>query len=388
MQTCEITVFSDDWGRHPSSCQHLVRRFLPTHRVRWVNTIGMRCPRFDRATIQRAGEKLLHWFGQRQGRDAGDSNPAVVNPKMWPWFSTRFDRWLNRKLLLRQLSPLFADASSPRVVITTLPIVADLMDRLPASRWVYYCVDDFSKWPGMDGNAITQMEERVTRRADVVIAVSEKLQDRLAGWGRDAHLLTHGVDLEHWQKPPAATGAACLAGLERPLILFWGFIDWRLDRALVRRLAGELDRGTIVLVGPRSEADDEVFRVPRVAWVPPVPYEYLPAIAREASVLIMPYIDAPGMRELQPLKLKEYLATGKPVVVSDLPANRAWADAMDLASTASDFCDAVRARLAGVLPESQAAARQCLQHESWAEKARQFEHWAFAGLGSGEEFRR
>ena len=42
-------VFSDDWGRHPSSCQHLFRRLLPRYRTFWVNTIGMRRPRLDLA---------------------------------------------------------------------------------------------------------------------------------------------------------------------------------------------------------------------------------------------------------------------------------------------------------------------------------------------------
>ena len=48
-----LLVFSDDWGRHPSSCQHLVRHLLPRRRVTWVNTIGMRPPRLDLATAKR-----------------------------------------------------------------------------------------------------------------------------------------------------------------------------------------------------------------------------------------------------------------------------------------------------------------------------------------------
>lgn len=376
-----LLVFSDDWGRHPSSCQHLVRRMLPRYRVAWVNTIGMRRPAFDWITLSRGLGKVRTWLRPtRQDRDL-QANPRVLSPRMWPWFGRRHDRWLNRRLLLRQLGPAVAAMGSHVVAITTLPIVADLMDRLPVDRWVYYCVDDFSKWPGMDPRAIVEMEERVAQRADVLIAVSELLQQRLGRAGKPVHLLTHGVDLEHWSTVRPGPAPQQLAGLERPLVLFWGSIDWQMDLGFLRRLASDLERGTIVLVGPRTDHDPALFRIPRVVWVPKVPYEELPAIAREAAVLVMPYIDAPGLRESQPLKLKEYLASGKPAEVRDLPANRVWADALDLAGTPEEFSAAVRRRLIEGLSPQQRAARQRLERETWDQKAQQFERWAMGEDG-------
>ena len=86
----------------------------------------------------------------------------------------------------------------------------------------------------------------------------------------------------------------------------------------------------------------------------------------------MPYIDAPVTRAMQPLKLKEYLATGKPVVARDLPANRAWAEALDLAATPDEFAAGVLRRLFTGLPVEQAHARRQLANESWAAKAEIF----------------
>src|SRR5205814_357991 len=119
----------------------------------------------------------------------------------------------------------------------------------------------------------------------------------------------------------------------RPLVVFWGVIDRRMDVALVRRLAADLPQATIVLVGPEADPDPGLAAVPRVVRTGPVPLEELPAVARAAAVLIMPYADLPVTRAMQPLKLKEYLATGKPAVVTDLPAVRPWADCMDLADS-------------------------------------------------------
>ena len=54
---------------------------------------------------------------------------------------------------------------APPVAVTTLPIVADLIGRACRSRsWVYYCVDDFAEWPGLDGPALRRLEERVGRQ--------------------------------------------------------------------------------------------------------------------------------------------------------------------------------------------------------------------------------
>ena len=108
----------------------------------------------------------------------------------------------------------------------------------------------------------------------------------------------------------------------------------------------------------------------------------LPALAARAAVLIAPYADLPVTRAMQPLKLKEYLATGKPVVMRKLPATDPWADCADVVDTPEAFASAVLARLKGGLPEEQRRARARLETETWAAKAAQFETW-LDGPGAG-----
>jgi glycosyltransferase involved in cell wall biosynthesis len=376
-----LLFFADDWGRHPSSAQHLVRHLLERHDVYWINTIGTRKPRLDLGTLQRGLEKLRHWTHA----DTAGALPAglqVRNPPMWPWIGSRWSRWLNRQLLLRDLRPLVATLPEPPVIVTTLPIVADLIGRLPAARWVYYCVDDFTQWPGLDGAALRTLEDRLVAQADVLIAVSDTLRDRLAAMGRGSWLLTHGVDLDFWKADELQEDFPDFCRLPRPRAVFWGAIDRRMDLALVRRLAADLEGGTVILVGPQDSPEPALLALERVVIRPAVPFSRLPALARAADVLIMPYADLPVTRAMQPLKLKEYLATGKPVVVSDLPANRAWADCLDLAATPAEFARRVRQRLAEGVTDQQQQARGRLALEGWAEKARCFEEWAL-GQESG-----
>ncbi len=374
-----LLVFSDDWGRHPSSCQHLVAQLLAEYPVCWVNTIGTRRPALNLATVRRGLEKAGQWLRPAKAEDA--QRPAglkVVSPKMWPWFSHPRDRWLNRRLLLRGLAPIVEAMPQPVRAITTLPIVADLVGSLPVQRWVYYCVDDFSVWPGLDQQAMAEMEQDLVSRVDVLLAVSENLQERLAALGREAALLTHGVDLDHWQSSREQLPLPQLGGVERPLAVFWGVVDQRMDVDFLRHLAGAMREGTIVLAGPQQEPDPALWQIPRVHYLPPLPYNELPRLAAEARVLIMPYRDLPVTRAMQPLKLKEYLATGKPVVVRQLPAAQAWADYLEQTATAAEFSAAVRRHLETEPASASQAPPDRLRQESWAAKARQFQQYALA----------
>jgi glycosyltransferase involved in cell wall biosynthesis len=346
------------------------------HSVQWVNTIGTRKPCFNLATLRRGAEKLRHWFSAPRASDSLPTNPRVLNPLMWPSLGSSFSRWLNRGLLARQLGARLKELPVPPIAVTTLPVVADLIGLLPVRRWVYYCVDDFSEWPGLDGETLRRMEEDLVRKADSLIAVSSTLQEKLTRMGRDAHLLTHGVDLDYWRKPSVGASLPSLAQLERPLVIFWGVVDRRMDTDFVRELDGAMTGGTIVLAGPHADPDPALTALPRVVHLGALPFAQLSNLAREAAVLIMPYADLPVTRAMQPLKLKEYLATGKPVVVRDLPATREWADCLDLADTPASFAQAVLTRIEKQLPEEQRAARESLSGETWAEKARWFERWA------------
>jgi glycosyltransferase involved in cell wall biosynthesis len=376
-QRPNLLVFADDWGRHPSSCQHLIRNLLDRYEVYWINTIGTRRPRFNLLTLQRAMGKFRQWTRPPAVADS-PAGLHIVNPLMWPWIRSRFDRFLNRRLLARTLLPLVRSLPAPCFAVTTIPIVADLVDLLPVQRWIYYCVDDYGEWPGLDQVALQRMETQLIQGMDKLVAVSGTLREKLVRTGRSVSVVTHGVDLDAWAATSERKSLSDLDGLERPLIAFWGVADRRMDIGFVSRLAADLQRGTIVFVGPQCECNPVLKKTPRVVCLGPVDYELLPQVARESAVLIMPYADIPVTRAMQPLKLKEYLATGKPAVVCDLPATREWHDCLDLAATPQAFSEAVRLRLTTGLPAEQRRARGRLRAESWAAKARLFERAALA----------
>lgn len=363
----QLLVFSDDWGRHPSSCQHLVSQLLSKYQVTWVNTIGTRRPALDWYTLGRAAQKLREWLFEKRSADPPpEFGPRVFRPLMWPSFRSRAGRWLNRKLLGRAVTTAL-DPARRTVGLTTLPVTADLIGLRGVDRWVYYCVDDLSEWPGLDKSSLETMERELVARVDAILAVSDNLVARMRSMGRSAVLLTHGVDLEHWRS--GRDDQSEIREWDEPRIVFWGVIDRRLNVDWLARLSQRMTKGTIVLLGPENNPDPRLRKLPRVTIPGPMPYRSLPSIAQDASVLIMPYDDLPATRAMQPLKLKEYLATGRPVVSADLPAVREWRFACDVATSADDFAEKTLARSGAALPSEQVQARARLQGESWAAKA-------------------
>lgn len=377
-----VLVFSDDWGRHPSSCQHLMARIAVRRPVIWVNTIGTRPFKMDMRSFARAAEKFGQWFSpfeknrwQSTLPPAGSNPAALLSPLMWPSFRSRGLRALNRRLMLHALRPVLAELPTRPIVVTTLPIVSDLVGAIPARAWIYYCVDDFSVWPGYDGPTLSAMERELVPKVERIVAVSDELVDRIGLLGKRASLLTHGVDLDRWCGATGSEPVAELAGLEPPYVVFWGTIDRRLDLAVLRALSQSLSHGSIVLFGPADSPSPEILELERVHLRPAVAFERLPAIGAAARVLIMPYADMPATRMLQPLKLKEYLASGRPAVVAALPANQPWADACDVCAGPDAFVAKVLVRLAEGLPSEQRVARHRLVDEAWAAKAEKLEHW-------------
>ena len=371
-----LVVFADDWGRHPSSCQHLISRLTDRCDVLWVNTIGTRPPRFSLQDAGKAVGRFKQWLCPRAAEGSCDLPHAkVISPKMWPGFRRPWQQRFNARKIGRAVNRAIAAGPMQKsVAVTTLPIMADVVGRIDVDRWVYYCVDDFSVWPGLDGHVMQQMEKQLVQRVDAHVAASDTLMSHLTELGARPSLLTHGIDPAHWSAPPDKVLPDWWPRGSGPILLFWGLIDQRLNVDWCRAVAG-VDFGagpaTVVLVGPRQSPDATIDALPNVVTPGPVDYDRLPSLAAAADVLVMPYRVLPVTRAMQPLKFKEYLATAKSVVATSLPATEPWQDAADLVDSTDDFVEAVRRRLAGPTDE-QVRARERLTDESWSDKADKF----------------
>jgi glycosyltransferase involved in cell wall biosynthesis len=283
------------------------------------------------------------------------------------------------------LAPRIAALPRPRIVVTTIPLVADLVGALDVDRWAYYCVDDMAEWPGLESDVLRRMERELVAKVDVIVAVSEVLRRRMADAGRASTVVLHGVNLDHWQKPESRPSPPNkVAAAAAPRITFWGLIDERLDADWLLALAESLTEGSVVIAGPTVTVDARLLRHPRVVLPGAMSFDDLPALAAHSAALVMPYRRMPATEAMQPLKLNEYLATGLPCIVRKLPATTPWRDAADVVDSCDEFVRLVHERVSTGLPASQRAARGRLADESWDAKAKEFERALCSGLHTSE----
>ncbi len=370
-------VFSDDWGEHPSSCQHLFRQIAVRHTVLWVNTIGMRSPKLSGSDLRKAGLKISKMLKGRHGGSRGSGKPEppvhVCQPFMLPFSSIRLVRWLNKRWVLRSVRRAAAELKIHRpVVVSTVPNACDYVNDFGASRVVYYCVDDFTKWPGLEHDLVRDMERQLIAGADVLVATSRVLYQKLGVGQKPVHLLTHGVDLPLFSAEADAEHP-CLRGIPKPRAGYFGLFDERTDQSLMAAVTAANPNMEFVFTGPLATAPTAVLRSrPNVHFTGSVPYGELSALVKGLDVLFIAYVVNDFTASISPLKLKEYIVTGKTVIATPMPEALLLKEHINIAASAADWTAVLSRGLQPDVAGRKAVVQRAMAHESWAAKACEF----------------
>jgi glycosyltransferase involved in cell wall biosynthesis len=345
--------------------------------VLWVNTVGMRSPTLTWTDLKKARVKVAKMLsGARPGLPARTESLKlrVTQPKMLP-FSAPIVRKLNRASVVRNVNRSAADFGIQRpIVVCAVPNACEFVDSLNARSIIYYCVDDFTQWPGLDHQLVREMDRLMIEAADVLVATSKKLETRLSATGKPTYLLQHGVDLDLFGRESAAEHA-CLASVPRPRAGYFGLFDQRTDLALIAMLARRMPDFSFVFTGPVTADVHELKAIPNVHFTGPVPYHVLPEVIAGLDVLFIPYLVNDFTDSISPLKLKEYMVTGKPVVTTPMAEALPYADYVQIAKGAEQWEPALRASLDVDVTARRRLLAGVLSGESWDEKARVFLRW-------------
>lgn len=267
-----------------------------------------------------------------------------------------------------------ATASGGRPVRAT---VVSSLDRLfGAAREemsVLYATDDYlagAHLMGIGSRRLVRLARRQPLRADLIVASSPGIADTLAGLGVSPLMIPNGVDAEHFAATPVPPD-------DSRVVAFVGHLSERVDVSLLVAVA---DLGVpLRMIGPRQPtADvahfDALAGRPNVAWVGTVDYADLPAQLADVVTALVPYDDSDFNRASFPLKILEYLAAGRRVVSTDLPAVR-WLDTdlIAVGGTPEAFAARVRESLLTPLREEEIAERRAFAaRHTWAERVATF----------------
>lgn len=373
----DILCFSHDWTGDPLSKTHLMRLLARDNRILWVNSIGYRTPSASRADLGRAFRKLA---AATQPIREVEPNIFVVNPLAIPAYGSPAIQAINRQLIRFRVRAAMRRLGFRRPINWIFNPAAEVIaGSLADDLLIYHCVDEYTAFSGVRAESLAEMERRLLRRADLVIVSAELLYQSKAKGNPRTVLVRHGVDLEHFRKALDARTQvpASIAGLPRPIIGFFGLIaDW-VDVGVMARVAEHFSGGSLVVLGKATTDVSGLQRLPNVHLLGRVPYADLPAYCKGFDVAINPFRISELTLNANPLKVREYLAAGLPVVSTAIPEVEVLGQCR-IAADADGFVREVAAALAQ--PGPSAARSEAMRSESWGARLEEIrEHIATLG---------
>jgi glycosyltransferase involved in cell wall biosynthesis len=305
----------DWWYHHPHSKNHLLKRYAKRNKVLFVNSISMGLPSMANPDfflkIRRKLRSYTRWLRKVP------EGLWVMTPVNLPLYGSKIGRWVNRILLVAQLrlAMLLLRMSRP-ILWVAIPTAAEMTGRLDEKLILYQVSDKY------DANEDSTLSKQVIRRydqqlkdaADVVLYSGRKLFHEATEPHR--FFLEQAVDFEHFSNPQVAFSAE-LDGIPHPILGYFGAMDYVMDTDLMAEVSRLRPDWHWVLLGLKSN----LVRIsaPNIHFLGSRSYEDLPRYVRQFDVCVLPWRENNVFTSYgSAIKVREYLATGKPVVMSPL----------------------------------------------------------------------
>jgi glycosyltransferase involved in cell wall biosynthesis len=344
------------------------------NRVIFVNSISMGLPGLaHKDLLPRIKRKLGSYSKLARQTEEGIT---VVSPASLPFFGSAAARAMNRQMIGTQIRKLAKNRGLTKPILwIAIPTAAEMIGAFDESAIVYHVSDKYDANTmdhATDPALIRKLHEQAIAAADLVFYSGRKLFDE-ATHGKDrSYLLEQGVDYEHWSK--VGNGrlevAPEISKIPRPRLGYFGAIEpWLVDQELIKRAARERPEWQWVFIGNRSRGL-EIEELPNAHFLPPVPYADLPAYAAGFDVCVLPWeTDRAFTSYGSAIKVREYLATGKPVVISPLPEYEPMADVLRIARSRNDFMKLVDEALHEDDPAPGLKRQQAVSSGTWDARA-------------------
>ena len=331
-----IALVPDRWGSAWQPRHQVLSRLARYFRVVWVNPAhGWR-----NIVAGRTGSKVQRDVAPHpEGFQVYEPDPWLpkfYRPRWLADLSFRGRVWRARRLLHKQ--------GCERVILYIWrPEFADAVDFGDYDVSCYH-IDDEYTFSSTDV-PVSPEERSLLERVDQVFVHSSALYEKKGRINANTKLVPNGVDFRSFSDPVAAPED--IAGIPHPRIGYAGYIKKQLDLPLLVNLARARPQWQIVLVGGTSPHDeirepvDALRALPNVHFLGAKSTPELAAYPQHFDVCVMPYVADDYTRYIYPLKLHEYLAGGRPVVGTRLPALEPFGDLISLAETEADWVAAI-----------------------------------------------
>ena len=225
------------------------------------------------------------------------------------------------------------------------PMALEFSDHLLPAAVVYDCMDELSAFQGASPRLLDQ-ERRLFAKADVVFAGGASLYMSKCPQHGNVHLFASSIDHDHFTAARRAqSDPPDQAHIPHPRIGFYGVLDERLDRDLLRDTAAAHPEWHFILLGPVVKIrEEDLPRAANLHYLGQRSYAVLPSYLANWEVAMLPFARNASTRFISPTKTPEYLAGGKPVVstpIHDVIKPYAERGLVRIGANAEEFAEAI-----------------------------------------------
>ena len=358
----------DWWYHHPHSKNHILKRLVRYNRVLFVNSITMGLPSIGNADffakVRRKLRSYLRWLRKVP------EGLWVMTPINIPLYSSPLVRKLNRVLLLWQfrLVMWFLRLRDP-IIWAAIPTAADIVELLGGELVVYQVSDkyDHQEDSSLSSTVIREMDARLKQMAAVVMYSGRKLYEEAEVPHR--YFLEQAVDFERFAKLPPTTPPD-IATIPRPVLGYIGSSDWfTMDAPLIEQVTKLRPNWHWVFIGGKSRALQ--LSSPNLHFLGTKPYAELRAYYRHIDVCVLPWNQQNVFTNYgSAIKVKEYLATGIPVVISPLYEYLST-PGMRIYRTTEEFIAQVEDAMNNDTPHDRKVRQDAVRDSTWDVRARE-----------------
>lgn len=357
----------DWWYHHPHSKNHILKRLARQNRVLFINSIGMGLPNASTPDfflkITRKLRSHMRWLKRVP------EGLHVLTPISLPFHNSQLARKFNRRLLRFQIRAAMRLCKIRNPILwVAIPFAADVVNDLDPKLVIYHVSDKYEAIQDstVSREVIREFDQRMKSRAAIVMYSGRRLYSEAEVTSR--YFLEQAVDFNHFSTETAET-APEIGSLPQPVLAYIGWMDYLIDTALVEQVSVQRPDWQWVFIGRKSN-HVQISR-PNVHFLGPKPYDELPRYLRHVRVCVMPWKSDHAFASYgSAIKVREYLATGKPVVMPQLYEFATMPGIRWYRNTA-EFIAAVEDALKNDTPEMRKARQDAVRSSTWDVRTRQ-----------------
>ena len=369
-----ICFGGEDWWYHnrAHTDMQLMRRFSRTGTTVYVNSIMMRKHKVIGGN--RFTEKLVRKIRSiLRGLRKSDAGFWVYSPFTLPVHHISWARNLNELMLKYQIQRLTKKLQLTAPVIwVACPAACDTAIKMEKAKLVYQRTDRYEDDPNVDRDTIARYDKKLKANSDITIYVNKLLYDEEAAECKKALFLDHGVDYEMFATAEKDSEKPVdIAEIKKPIAGYFGALDGhKLDTGFLEAVADQLPDISFVFIGKPSLDCSGLSSRKNIWMLGQKAYEQIPNYGKCFDVAILPWKINKWTEAANPIKFKEYLALGKPVVSTPAFSElQQYNDVVYEANSPKKFAECIQKAYVEDNPELVKKRRQKVAHNSWDSKA-------------------